>query len=176
MRGQKAVPRGSTAAHSRLVAEILLRFGSRPDLRLWRSQPLAARTPSGRVIRALPVGFPDISGVLAPSGRAVFIEVKTGDAHQNPAQARLCAALRRFGALVVLAQSCDDVSRTLPPQTDDAPRLPPQRDDVSRLLPPQTDDAPRLPPQTDDVSRTSPPQRDDAPRTLPPPPPPEVRR
>jgi hypothetical protein len=97
---------------SALVRAILLRFGSHPQLRLWRSQPLVARTRDGRVVRALPVGFPDISGVTA-TGRMIAIEVKTTKGSVTARQIAFLDMLRKFGALVILARSVEDVERGL---------------------------------------------------------------
>ena len=101
---------------------LLLRFGALPDLRIWRSnvgvawQPV---TPQAR--RALtdlrqrmgggfrPVtygveGQTDISGILAPTGRAVGIEVKAADGRTSPAQDRWREMFVRQGGIYVLAK------------------------------------------------------------------------
>jgi hypothetical protein len=98
---------------SLLVRQILLRFGSHPQLRLWRSQPLVARTREGRVVRALPLGWPDITGVLAPSGRLLGIEVKTDKGRVSPAQAAIHETWQKFGAVLVVARDVEDVTHAL---------------------------------------------------------------
>ena len=100
-------------SESALVSEILLVVGSRPDVRLWRSQPLVARGPTGRVIRALPNGHPDLCGVIA-GGRAIYIEVKSATGRVRPAQEKFLSMLRLMGALVIVARSVEDVTRWLP--------------------------------------------------------------
>lgn len=97
---------------AQLVRAILLRFGAHPQLRLWRSQPLVARTRDGRVVRALPVGFPDISGVTA-TGRMIAIECKTPTGRVSSKQTAFLDMLRKFGALVILARSVEDVEQGL---------------------------------------------------------------
>jgi hypothetical protein len=98
---------------SALVRAILLRFGSHPNLRLWRSQPLVARTREGRVVRALPTGYPDISGIMGGSGRAVFIECKVGRGKLTIPQMAFGAMATQFGAIWLEARSVSDVERGL---------------------------------------------------------------
>ncbi len=114
------------ASESALVSQILLEIGSRPDVRLWRSQPLAARGPSGRVIRALPKGHPDLTGIVRCErpdpitgqpvvfGRALYIECKSATGRVRPEQQKFADMLLLFGAIYVLARSVDDVRRALP--------------------------------------------------------------
>jgi hypothetical protein len=97
---------------SQLVRAILLRFGSHPQLRLWRSQPLVARTRDGRVVRALPTGHPDVTGVMYP-GVAVYIEIKTKTGKRSKAQVAFCDMLVKYGARYILARSLEDVERGL---------------------------------------------------------------
>ena len=65
-------------------------------------------------MRALPTGWPDLTGVLAPSGRLVLIETKTPTGRVSAAQSALHAVLSRFGALVIVARSVEDVAKALP--------------------------------------------------------------
>ena len=111
-----------TAAHqqpkapmteSQIISAILLRFGSHPDLRMWRSQPIAAHDRSGRVIRALPRGHADISGVLAPHGRAFYLEAKSATGKQRPEQKAFELAVTSRGAIYAVVRSLDDVAKSL---------------------------------------------------------------
>ncbi len=95
-----------------LVQAILLEFGSRPDLRLWRANTGAARTASGALVRFGTPGQADIMGIIAPAGR--LLEVKTATGRQSDAQRRWGAMILKFGGLYVLARSTDDVRRALP--------------------------------------------------------------
>ena len=95
-----------------LTRAILLRCGSLPHVRLWRSQPLVARTKTGRVVRALPVGFPDISGIMA-GGRMVALECKTTTGRVSQEQAAFGAMLVKFGALYGVVRSVEDALRVL---------------------------------------------------------------
>lgn len=126
--GREGTPAGESApaSESALVSQILLEIGSRPDVRLWRSQPLAARVSGGRVIRALPKGHPDLAGILrcerpdpitgqsAAFGRALYIECKSATGRVRPEQQKFADMLLLFGAIYVLACSVDDVRRALP--------------------------------------------------------------
>lgn len=103
----------NTAAHSALIADILHTFGGRPNVRLWRANVLVARTRTGQVVRAGVKGQADISGILAPSGKRIEVEVKTGGATTSEAQRNWRAMMEKFGALYVLARSVDDVRRAL---------------------------------------------------------------
>lgn len=97
---------------STLLADILLRFGSDPRLRIWRANVLVAKDKSGRVIRAGVKGQADISGILM-GGRRLEIETKSATNGQSPEQKKWQAMIERFGGLYVLARSVDDVERAL---------------------------------------------------------------
>ena len=57
----------------------------------------------------LPDGFPDLLGLLPPSGRAVVIEVKRPGNKPTSAQYHYLALLRSQGALALWADSVDSV-------------------------------------------------------------------
>ena len=97
---------------STLLSDILLRFGSDPRLRVWRSNVLVAKDKSGRVIRAGVKGQADISGILM-GGRRIEIEVKSKTGQQRPEQKKWQAMIERFGGVYVLARSTDDVERAI---------------------------------------------------------------
>lgn len=54
-------------------------------------------------------GWPDISGVLPPAGRAFFIECKSARGRLRPGQQALLEKLAAAGALVIVARSLDEV-------------------------------------------------------------------
>jgi hypothetical protein len=105
-----------------LQQRLLLRFGSLPDLRIWRSntgvawQPItpAARKAFVDLRQRMAGGFrpvtygvegqTDIMGVLAPRGRAVGIEVKAEDGRTSPAQDRWRDMIVKHGGIYVLAK------------------------------------------------------------------------
>jgi hypothetical protein len=100
-------------SESDLVASILLTFGARHDLKLWRANVLVAKDKTGRVLRAGVTGQADISGILAPSGRRVEVEVKTATGRQSPDQKRWQTMIEAHGGIYILARSTDDVARGL---------------------------------------------------------------
>ncbi len=56
---------------------------------------------------ATPAGFPDLVGVVPPSGRAVYIEVKAPGNVPTAAQTQMLAMLASKGALAFWADSVD---------------------------------------------------------------------
>lgn len=97
-----------------LVKAILLEFGSRPDLRLWRQNCGAVPMKGGRFVRFGIPGMSDIMGVLAPSGQFVCIECKTATGRLTQAQKSWLAMVTKFGGLAIVARSVEDVRICLP--------------------------------------------------------------
>jgi hypothetical protein len=58
-------------------------------------------------------GGPDILAVVAPLGRLVAMECKTGDATPTKEQRACHAALRAAGAVVAVVRSVEDARRAL---------------------------------------------------------------
>ena len=54
---------------------------------------------------ATPAGFPDLVGVVPPSGRAIYIEVKAPGCKPTELQLRMLAALAAKGAIAFWADS-----------------------------------------------------------------------
>lgn len=70
--------------------------------------------PDGKARRSkVDEGWPDISGVLPPSGRALFIETKSRAGRLSPGQRKKIAELRSAGALVFVPRSVEDLARGL---------------------------------------------------------------
>jgi hypothetical protein len=95
-----------------LVNAILLEFGARHDLRLWRQNTGAARTQTGALVRFGIPGQADISGILS-DGRRIEIECKSTHGRLTKEQKAWRAMIERFGGLYVLARSVDDVRQAL---------------------------------------------------------------
>jgi hypothetical protein len=108
---------------------ILNRFGSRPDMRLWRQQSGVAvpvqtlkkyvgKVLTDDMLRRMPrikYGIPgcaDLSGLLH-DGRRIEIEVKSATGRQQPQQRRFQAMIETFGGVYILARSEGDVEEVL---------------------------------------------------------------
>ena len=102
-----------------IQTDILLEFGSRPDVRLWRCNVIVAKTPEGGRIRSLPKGHPDIAGILA-GGRALYIEVKSATGRLSKEQTAFRDMALGLGALWVLARSVQDVHDAIQKHPDKA--------------------------------------------------------
>src|SRR3990167_4267144 len=111
--------------HAKLLAEILLAFGSRDDLLLWPNSVGVAVTPDlKRIVRYGTPGSADILGVwhrkyteedpdgftLISYGQAIAIEVKVGRDVQSKKQKVWQAAFEAMGGTYILARSVEDVA------------------------------------------------------------------
>lgn len=101
----------NSAEHSKLLNEILLAFGGRQDLTLWKNASGAVKI-GDRFLRFGLKGSPDILGI-ADGGRFVGIEVKTGTGRQTPEQKLFQAMTFRRGGVYIIARSLDDVEKGL---------------------------------------------------------------
>ena len=100
--------------HQALVKLILLKLGSRRDLRLWEAPVGLARSLDGaRTFRYGLVGCADIIGIYKPGGRFVAIEAKVGDDVQRPSQHAFAGMLESFGGVYVIAYSPEEAEETL---------------------------------------------------------------
>ncbi len=100
-----------TVEHSKLVNEILLTFGSRPDLTLWKNATGAVKI-GDRFLKFGMKGSPDIIGIL-DGGTFFGIEVKTGAAKQSPEQKLFEAMVFRRRGVYIVARCLDDVANAL---------------------------------------------------------------
>lgn len=99
-------------AHTDLVHAILLEFGSRSGVRLWKANTGAARSQAGALIRFGVPGQSDISGIRS-DGRRVEIEVKTGAGRRSKKQEKWARMIENYNGIYVLARSTEDVARAL---------------------------------------------------------------
>lgn len=98
----------NSAAHSKLVDEILFKIGSLPNVRLWKNIIGVFRDfKSERIIRVGIPGTPDLQGIVKPNARALFIECKTGNAILNKDQEKYRDMVIKFGAIYILARSVE---------------------------------------------------------------------
>ena len=129
-------------SESRVLAETMLRLGCRGDMKIWRNNTGQAWqgdrvslapgmrlfdaygrilvTASGDVLirNARPVNFGlpgsgDIAGILAPSGRALYVECKDGKGRQSERQKNFMAMIRSMGGVYVLARSADEAEAAI---------------------------------------------------------------
>lgn len=99
----------NTHAHQELVDQILIAVGSHPRVRLWPRRvgvaiPLGKQHP----VRFGIPGETDLQGIIAPWGRLLAIEVKTGSGRLSKDQARFRNMIEKFGGLYVEARSVED--------------------------------------------------------------------
>lgn len=93
-------------AHEELIDQILLAVGSSPRIRLWK-RPVGF--DESRRIKYGIKGEADLQGIIAPHGRALAIECKTGSAVLNSDQKKWRAMFERFGGMYIEARSVDQV-------------------------------------------------------------------
>jgi hypothetical protein len=105
----------TSADHSRLVNAILAELGALPGIVIGQNASGRAHYASddGRSFR-VPYGWPagaggpDILAVVAPLGRLVAFEVKTGNARASKEQRAVHEALTAVGVVVAIVRSVDD--------------------------------------------------------------------
>lgn len=91
---------------------ILISFGSLPDLRIWRNNTGSIKTPDGRFVTFGLKGSADILGIMR-GGRFLAIEVKTATGRQSEHQKNFQNMIESFGGVYILARSVEDVKRRL---------------------------------------------------------------
>lgn len=93
--------------------EILLEFGSRPTIRLWRINTGVFNNEAGvRCIRSAPTGHADLAGILH-GGFALYIETKSATGKQRIEQRQFQSVVESLGGCYILARSIEDVERGL---------------------------------------------------------------
>ena len=120
---------GSSAAHTALVRAILVALGTLPGVVVGANASGRARYvaedgrpsfvpygwPAGR-------GSPDVLVAVAPLGRLVGLEAKTGGARPTREQRACHAALRAIGVEVHVVRSVDDARAAIAPLLAEVPR------------------------------------------------------
>jgi hypothetical protein len=113
--------RGSTSAHTALCRAILAELGAMPGVVLGsnpsgRSFLVDERTGEKRVVQygwPSAAGGPDLLAVVAPRGRMVALECKTGAAVATKEQRACHAALRAVGVEVHVVRSVNEAREAL---------------------------------------------------------------
>jgi glucose dehydrogenase len=92
------------------VNEILLDLGQIPDVVVWKNNTGVARSfdDPDRKIRYGLTGSGDILGVVAPHGRLLAVEAKTGGGTQSKRQKAFQRAIESVGGVYVVARSVAD--------------------------------------------------------------------
>lgn len=89
--------------------QILLEFGCKPYLRIWRHN-VGVAVAEDRMVRFGQKGHADISGIIYPNGRRLEIEVKKPKGgRQKESQKKFQAMIEKFGGVYILARSVQDV-------------------------------------------------------------------
>lgn len=108
-------------AHTILVDNILYHFGSRSDVRVWpRDVGLGISLYTGLHVKWGLTGESDIQGVVAPNGRMLCIECKTGAGKLSPKQEIYKRVMVKFGAIYVLAYATDKSPEAIQMGVDNA--------------------------------------------------------
>lgn len=110
-----------SAAHTALVNAILAELGALPGVIMGINSSGQAReyNADGEVVRRISYGWPtsdggtDILVAVAPLGRLVALEAKTGDAKAKPNQRAVHNALRAVGVVVAVVRSVDEARRAI---------------------------------------------------------------
>lgn len=85
---------------------LLARLNQIPGVECWRANTGAAMA-RGRRIHFGKKGQGDISGLIAPSGRRLEVEVKSDNGQQSPEQIAFQRLIESHGGLYVLAHDLD---------------------------------------------------------------------
>jgi len=113
MSKKESFPTGSSAEHTRLIKEIILRIGSKPWARVWRNETgMGLNVRTGEPFKYGLVGSPDIVG-LTLGGYYIGIEVKTGSATQAVAQKNFQKMVESLGGIYLLGRSAEQVEGDL---------------------------------------------------------------
>lgn len=104
----------TTFDHTQLVAEIRLELGREEDFTLWLNAKVQVdRDGKVRAKPGLVRGASDLVGILAPQGRMVALEVKTGNARLEHRQKLFLELVRRRGGFGAVVRSTDDARAAL---------------------------------------------------------------
>jgi hypothetical protein len=94
---------------NQLQYDILLEFGARRHVRLWRNNSGLLFTITGERVRASVIGAPDIIGLTLPYGQFIGIECKGDRGKQTKEQFNFQRMIDSMGGLYILAYSVEDV-------------------------------------------------------------------
>jgi hypothetical protein len=101
------------ARHNALVTSIRLALGGEPDFVSWLNTVKKVQTPFGYQSFGLCIGSSDIVGILAPAGRWICFEVKTGRGWLKEDQQKFRDLVRRMGGFACECRSIEDAKAGL---------------------------------------------------------------
>ena len=91
----------NTVLHQKFLDKVLLAVGSLPHVRCW---PRFVGFDETRKIKYGIKGESDLQGIVAPLGRMLCIEIKTGNAKLSKEQIIFKNMVEKFGAIYIEAR------------------------------------------------------------------------
>jgi hypothetical protein len=108
--------------HTVLVRDVVRYLNEQPDVVAWEMQPAGEPTASGRPQLTGPRGMADVCGILAPCGRWIALECKTGQAYQSPAQRVWQRLVEAHGGMYRVVRCLEDVAQAVQDARSEARR------------------------------------------------------
>lgn len=103
---------GHGMSEATVQAAIMIYLGSRPDVRIWRNNTGKAEL-RGRMVQFGIPGQADLSGLRAPNGARLEVEVKSDKGRLGPQQAKFGKMITDLGGTFIVARSVGEVIRGL---------------------------------------------------------------
>lgn len=103
-------------SEAKILNDILIALGARPDLRIERINVLRGRAPNGRWVRSASEGHADLDLVVRMSdglARPLYLEVKSATGRLRPAQRTWGASRLRMGAVYLVVRSKEAAERAV---------------------------------------------------------------
>jgi len=100
-------------AHSELIHATRLELGREPDFTLWLNSKIEATEHGVRAKPGLGKGSSDLLGILAPWGRLVALEGKTGRGVPSQRQRQFLELIRKRGGFAAVFHSVDEAREAL---------------------------------------------------------------
>ncbi len=94
-----------TALHKQCVNEIRKALGREQDFTLWENSKVQVVQGQPRAMPGLTKGASDMLGILAPHGRLVALEMKTGSARPTDEQRMFLELVRKRGGFACIIQA-----------------------------------------------------------------------
>lgn len=102
-----------TAQHKLIVNEIRKRLGREQDFTLWENSKVQIVKGEPRAMPGLTTGASDLLGILAPHGRLVALEVKTGKAVATEEQRMFMDLVRSRGGFACIVHTPEEAVAAL---------------------------------------------------------------